>query len=71
MTRITGTLLECRHTFMIISRSVLHSMRMFQTEVVQKVKTHILHSVTFFKYRGIYEIMWKNTVESDRPQMTT
>ena len=46
---------------------------MFQIKVVEKIKTCILCSVTFFFFfanRGIYEIMWKNIVESDRPQMT-
>jgi len=45
---------------------------MFQTEVVEKIKTHILCSVTFFLFenRAFYEIKWKNTVESGRPQMT-
>jgi len=38
---------------------------MFQTEVVTKIKTHILCSVTFFCLnRAFYEIMWKNM--SDR-----
>ena len=30
---------------------------------------HILCSKTFLEYRAFYEIMWKNTVEPDRPQM--
>jgi len=30
---------------------------MFQTKVVQKIKTHILCSVTFFQKRAFYEIM--------------
>ena len=43
---------------------------MFQTEVVEKIKTHILCSVTFFlENRAVYEIMWENTVERGRPQM--
>jgi hypothetical protein len=25
----------------------------------------------FFENRALYEIMWKNTVEPDKPQMTT
>jgi hypothetical protein len=42
---------------------------MFQTKVVEKVKTHALHSVTFSsENRAVYEVMWKNTVESDRSQ---
>jgi len=44
---------------------------MFQTEVVEEIKTHILCSVTsFFENHAIYAIMWKNIVERGRPQMT-
>ena len=38
-------------------------LEMFQTEVVEEIKTHILLSVTFFSgNRDVYEIMWKNIV---------
>jgi hypothetical protein len=40
---------------------------MFQTEVVEKLKTHLLCSV--FENHGIFEIMWKNIVEPERPQI--
>jgi hypothetical protein len=44
---------------------------MFQTKVGEKVKTHILCSITFFsESRAVCEIMWKNMVQPDRPQMT-
>jgi len=43
---------------------------MFQTKAVEKVKTHILYSIFFFENRAVYEIMWKNTVQRDRSQMT-
>jgi preprotein translocase subunit SecG len=35
---------------------------MFQTKVVEKIRTQITCSVSFsfFKYRIVYEIMWKN-----------
>ena len=36
---------------------------MFQTKVVEKIKTHILCSVAFFlsfENRPVYEIMWEN-----------
>ena len=33
-------------------------------------KTYVLCSVTFFENRSVYEIMWKDTVESGRPQVT-
>ena len=37
---------------------------MFQTKVVEKVKTHILYSVTFFfKNHAVYEILQKNLAE--------
>ena len=42
---------------------------MFQTKVVEKTETHILWSVTFFFNCAIYEIMWENIGEPNRPQM--
>jgi hypothetical protein len=43
---------------------------MLQTEVVEKIKTHILCSVTFFfENCTVGEIMWKNITERGRPQM--
>jgi hypothetical protein len=44
---------------------------MFQTKVVEEITTHILNSKTFLKNCTVYGIIWKNTVEPDRPQMTT
>jgi hypothetical protein len=45
---------------------------MFETKVVEKIKIHILCAIIFFppKNHTIYEIMWRNIVELDRPQMT-
>ena len=43
---------------------------MFETNVVEKIKTHIYCSVTFYEYRAIYELMWKNMIEPYWPQMT-
>jgi hypothetical protein len=40
---------------------------MFQTKFVDKTKTHILCSITFSQNRAVYEIMWKNMVQPDRP----
>ena len=42
---------------------------MFPTKVVEKIKTRILLSVIFLNC-AVYEVMWKNTVELDRPQVT-
>jgi len=43
---------------------------MFRIKVVEKIKTHILCSITFVENRAIYEITWKNILELDRPRMT-
>ena len=45
---------------------------MFQTKIVDKIKTHILCSVTFFFFenRAVYETMLKNIVKAGRPQKT-
>ena len=55
---------------MIISRSVLTTMRNVSDKIVQKVKTHILCSnpTFFYKNCAVYEIMWKNIIELDRPR---
>jgi hypothetical protein len=46
----------------------LLELRMSQPEVVQNIKTHILCSVNFFfENCAVFEIVWKNTVKSDRP----
>jgi hypothetical protein len=47
----------------------------FQTKTVEEIKTHILHSVTFFfffvkSYRLGDNRNLKNMVEPDRPQVT-
>jgi len=44
---------------------------MFRAKEVEKIKTHILFSETFFSgNRAVYEIIWKNMIEPDRLQMT-
>ena len=43
----------------------------FQTKVVEKIKTRILRSITFFFEKcAVYEITWKNIAQPDRPHMT-
>ena len=72
LTRIKGgnTSHEVSCTFMITSRWVLLRMRNVSDKVVEKIKTHLLCSIVFFENLAIYEIMWKNMVHPDRPQMT-
>jgi len=44
---------------------------MFQTKVVEKIKIFVLYfvKVFFFENLTVYEIMFKNIVEPDEPQM--
>jgi len=46
---------------------------MFRTKVVEKIKTHILCSATFFltsfENRVVYEKKWKIILERGMPQM--
>jgi hypothetical protein len=43
---------------------------MFQTKAVDKNQNNILCSIIFIENRAVYEVMWKNTIEPGRPQMT-
>jgi hypothetical protein len=58
-----------RYTFSITSRPVLLRMKKFQTEVVEKIKTHFMINNCFSKIVPFYGIMWKNAIELCRPQM--
>jgi len=43
---------------------------MFQTEVIQKIKTHFVFSIFFSsENRAVYEITWKNITERLRAQI--
>jgi hypothetical protein len=68
---IQSILREDQYTFLIISRSLLLRMRNFSYKFVDEIKTHILCSMIFFFENGLFcEIIWKNIVQPDRPQMT-
>ena len=46
---------------------------MFQVNAVQEIKTHISCSINFiffFENLSVHELMWRNPVESGRPQIT-
>jgi len=46
-------------------------MRNFSGKFVEKIKTHIKYSITFFfENCALYETMWKNIVQPVRQQMT-
>jgi hypothetical protein len=64
------TLHEDQDTFFITSPQFFLVWEMFHTNVIEKTKTRILWPVTFFfENCAVYEIMWKNIVEPDGPQM--
>ena len=58
--------------FMTMPRSFFSEWKTFQAKFLWKTKSQILCSITFrsFQNRAVYEIVWKNIVEQDRPQMT-
>jgi hypothetical protein len=68
---ITGTVHEDQYTFMIISHSPFLRMKTGSDKICRENQnTHFIHSVFFIENLTVYKIMWKNTVEPDRPQMT-
>jgi NADPH-dependent 7-cyano-7-deazaguanine reductase QueF-like protein len=45
-------------------------MRNVSDRLVEKTKTHISYSITFSpENRTVYEIMWENIAEPDKPQI--
>jgi hypothetical protein len=58
------------HTFTFFG--LLSSGSLVQTVLnyAEKMKTHVLCSIIISENRTIYEIMWKNMVEPERPYMT-
>ena len=43
---------------------------MILAEIVEKIETHIVYMQKVFPENcAVYEITWKNMVETDRPQM--
>jgi hypothetical protein len=64
-----GTLHEDLCRFLIISRSIILRIRNTIDRFVEKINTFCVSNNFFFsKNCAVYEIMWKNMVETDRPQ---
>jgi hypothetical protein len=71
LTRIAGTLHEDLCTFMIISCSILLRTRnVSDNSCRENHNPHFMFNNSFSENRAFYEIMWKNMVEPDRPQIT-
>ena len=67
-TIVTGTVREDLLSFMLIKCSIVHIMRNLLYRIIDKIKTLIVSSMTFFPpNRAVYEIMWKSILEPDRP----
>jgi hypothetical protein len=43
---------------------------MFKPKAVEKLETYFVFDNFFFEESAVYEIMWKNSVQPDRPHMT-
>jgi len=66
-----GTLREDRYILLNISRSVLLTMRNVTDKIcTENQNTHFVFSNFFLGNHDMYEVMWKNTVQRGRPQMT-
>jgi hypothetical protein len=71
MPRIAGTLHEDLCTFVVIYVSVLLRMRNFSGKGCRKNQNmNLKFNDLFLENRAVYEIVCKNMVQPDRPQMT-
>jgi hypothetical protein len=72
MKRITGTLHEEQYKLLIISRSVLLRMgNISDKSCRENQNTHFTFNNFFSpENRAVYDIMWKNAVQPDRPHVT-
>jgi len=57
--------------FMVVFVESFLELEIFQTEVIKKTKHTSYIQERLSEKRAVKEIMWKNSVNSDRPQMTT
>jgi hypothetical protein len=69
LTRITGTLHEHLCKFTITFRSTLLGMRKGLEKIVEKTTTQFYVQLLPSENRAVYQIMRKNMVEIDRPQI--
>ena len=66
---MTGILHEDQCTYKIVHRSVLREKNVSDSRFIENQNTHFMFNNFFFNH-AVYEIMWKNIVEPDRPRMT-
>jgi hypothetical protein len=70
MTRISGTLHAHQYTFMTTPRSVLVRMKNVSDDSCRENQNKFYVQENVYEDLVVYEIMWKNMVEPDRPQIT-
>jgi hypothetical protein len=57
--------------FFDISLNSFYNEKYFRQNLQSKLNTHFIFNKIFSpENRAVYEIMWKNMVQPDRPQMT-
>ena len=66
----SGRLHKDKYTFLITSPSFLSTIKKSLKGVLEKIETHVLCSKPFFKYRTIYDIIWKNVSQRVMLNMT-
>jgi hypothetical protein len=67
-TKIRGTLHEAQYVFLIFFAHFFLKWEMFQTNLVEKIKTHILCSTNFF---GKSFLLWEKVEKYSRAGQTT
>jgi hypothetical protein len=56
---------------MVVYRSVLLRLRNVSDTFFREIQnTRFMFNNFFYENRAVHEIMWKNMIEPDRPQMT-
>jgi len=70
VTILTGTSHEGEYRVFIISRSVLRRMRNISRRSCRENQNMHFVLKNSSQNRAVYDIMWKNSVERCRPQMT-
>ena len=67
-----GTLHYDQYTFFIIPHSFLLRMRNVSDQICREIQNahFVFGNFFFFENRAVYEKMYKNIIERDRPQMT-
>jgi hypothetical protein len=65
-----GTVHKEQYTFFIISRTILRMRNVSDKICRENQNTNFMFKNFFLENCAIYEMMWKNIVEPNRPQMT-